>query len=432
MPRDVREFLTYLANHFRLVESVCANLQGFESDSELHAFLQSHSREAESPKRQAKRLKDVGVLINGASGWTTPPFLSTFLRQLRERHLLASPAIVRGWIDELRGYSDNLARLIERSSQLGNDVEAADLDRVCQEIEYTIVNIVQIVHDNCECIARDVAEYRATEEIGRLKNRLQHLVVLYDKYLEPVIELVNINGSFYEIGNTIAAQCEKVTDEGAYFAPETRAQFESLRGLVVWLRNAVLKQAEEAKRELAPLCAAAVQEQKIATGVNRALEFARLGQFTELNIPEILKIVDEKNGPMFSDMAIENYLDDASSYVDEPPPEIEIAPPKELPVPITVDGLIQKLDSSYGTDDLLEWILDTNEEIELELAIQLTVEAIRQAADQAIPTKERNLYQRNQFEAEAFRWIWRTDDDRNGQRNNSPVPTEARRGISSA
>ena len=57
---------------------------------------------------------------------------------------------------------------------------------------------------------------------------------------------------------------------------------------------------------MAPLCATAVQEQKIATGVNRALELARLGQFAELNIPGLLKIVDEKNGPMFSDMAIEN------------------------------------------------------------------------------------------------------------------------------
>ena len=428
MPRDEQEFLTYLANHFRLVESVCGNLTGFESDSELHVFLQSHSREAESPKRQAKRLKDVGVLINGASGWTTPPFLTTFLRQLRERHLLASPAIVRGWIDELRGYSDSLGRLIERSSQLGNYVETADMDRVSNDIEYTIVNIVQIVHDNCECIARDVAEYRATEEVSRLKNRLQHLVVLYEKYLDPVIELVNINGSFYEIGNAIAAQCEKVTDESAFFAPETRARFESLRGLVVWLRNAVLKQAEEAKRELAPLCATAVQEQKIATGVNRALELARLGQFAELNIPGLLKIVDEKNGPMFSDMAIENYLDDALSYVDEPPPQIEIEPTKELPVPVTVDEIVDKLDSNFGTDDLLGWILDNNEEIELELAIQLVVAAIGKARGQAKPTEELTLYRRNQFEAESFRWIWRTNDDR----TRNPVPAEIGRGVSSA
>ena len=53
MPKDEQEFLTYLAKHFRLVESVCANLKGFESDSELHAFLQDHSQEAEAPKRQA-------------------------------------------------------------------------------------------------------------------------------------------------------------------------------------------------------------------------------------------------------------------------------------------------------------------------------------------------------------------------------------------
>ena len=64
MPKNEREFLTYLAKHFRLVESVCANLKGFESDSELHAFLQDHSQEAEAPKRQAKRLKDVGMSLS--------------------------------------------------------------------------------------------------------------------------------------------------------------------------------------------------------------------------------------------------------------------------------------------------------------------------------------------------------------------------------
>ena len=72
MPKDEQEFLTYLAKHFRLVESVCANLKGFESDSELHAFLQGHSQAAEAPKRQAKRLKDVGILIHGCLLYTSP------------------------------------------------------------------------------------------------------------------------------------------------------------------------------------------------------------------------------------------------------------------------------------------------------------------------------------------------------------------------
>ena len=426
MPKDEQEFLTYLAKHFRLVESVCANLKGFESDSELHAFLQGHSQAAEAPKRQAKRLKDVGILIHGATGWSTPPFLATFLRQLHERHLLASPAIVRGWIEELKVYSNRLDRLIERSSRDVSGVDSEDMLRVSKDIEDTISKIVQIVHDNCECIAREVAEYRATEEVGRIKQRLSRLVELYEKYLDPVIELVNINGSFYEIGNCIATQCELVAEGEVYFAPATRGRFESLRSLVVWLRNAVLKQAEEAKRELAPLCLAAVKEQKIALGVNRALEFARLGQFAELEIPELLKIVEDKNGPMFSDSAIERYLEDASSYVDEPPPRIEIEPTKELLVPITADELIGKLESGFGTDDLLGWILDNNEDVELELAIQLLLAAVSKRSELVNPTDEMKTYQRNQFEAESFRWTWRNENDR----TDKPVPPKTRRSVS--
>lgn len=428
LPKNEREFLTYLAKHFRLVESVCANLKGFESDSELHAFLQDHSQEAEAPKRQAKRLKDVGILIHGATGWSSPPFLATFLRQLHERHLLASPAIVRGWIEELRGYSDCLKRLIERSTGDVSGVDTADMLRVSREIEYTISKIVQIVHDNCEGIATEVAEYRTAEEVGRIKQRLDRLVELYGKYLEPIIELVNINGSFYEIGNRIAAQCELVAESEIYFAPATRAQYESLHGLVVWLRNAVLKQAEEAKRELAPLCMAAAQEQKIATGVNRALEFARLGQFTELKIPNLLKIVDDKNGSMFNDEAINFFLEDAHSYAKEPPPLVEIEPAKELVVPVTADELIEQLELGFGTDDLLGWILDNNEDIELELAIQLFLAAIRKGSTRVDPTEEKKLYQRNYFEAESYRWTWKNKNDHNDQQ----ISPKTRRSISTA
>ena len=126
----------------------------------------------------------------------------------------------------------------------------------------------------------------------------------------------------------------------------------------------------------------------------------------------MLKIVEDKNGPMFSDSAIERYLEDASSYVDEPPPRIEIEPTKELLVPITADELIGKLESGFGTDDLLGWILDNNEDVELELAIQLLLAAISKRSELVNPTDEMKTYQRNQFEAESFRWTWRNENDR--------------------
>ena len=120
MPRDEQEFLSYIARHFRLVELLCSHVKGFESDSELHSFLDANSDGAESTSRQAKRLKDVGVLIEGASGWIAFPFLSHFLRQLHDRHLLASPMVVRGWIKELQNHSSRLASHIEQASSVPN------------------------------------------------------------------------------------------------------------------------------------------------------------------------------------------------------------------------------------------------------------------------------------------------------------------------
>ena len=147
MPRDEQEFLTCLAKHFRVVDAVCEQLKGFESDSELHAFLDANLDESQSVIHHSKRLKDVGVLIEGATGWTAPPFLATFLRQLHERHLLASPKIVQGWIEELQNYSQRLAESINQSANAVSSVNEESLFDLAENIQYTIVKIVDIVRD---------------------------------------------------------------------------------------------------------------------------------------------------------------------------------------------------------------------------------------------------------------------------------------------
>ena len=102
--------------------------------------------------------------------------------------------------------------------------------------------------------------------------------------------------------------------------------------------------------------------------------------------------------------------------------------PKQLPVPVTADQLIEKLDLEAGTNDLLEWILNSNEDVELELAIQLFLSTIRKRSDSALPTDETKTYSRNQYETEAVRWIWRNEDGASDKR----VSPKARGSVSTA
>ena len=105
-----------------------------------------------------------------------------------------------------------------------------------------------------------------------------------------------------------------------------------------------------------------------------------------------------------------------------------IETPKQLPVPVTADQLIEKLDLEAGTDDLLAWILSTNEDVELELAMQLFLNAIRKRSDSASPTDETKTYSRNQYETEAVRWIWRNKNGASDER----VSPKTRRSVSTA
>ena len=97
-------------------------------------------------------------------------------------------------------------------------------------------------------------------------------------------------------------------------------------------------------------------------------------------------------------------------------------------VPVTADELIEQLELGFGTDDLLGWILDNNEDIELELAIQLFLAVIRKGSTRVDPTEEKKLYQRNCFEAESYRWTWKNKNDHNDQ----PISSKTRRSISTA
>lgn len=339
-----------------------------------------------------------------------PPFLVKFVRELRQRHVLASPEIVRGWINQLEAYSQQLVSEVEilQSSPLTTADEPIQM--LLSDVDYTFNEIVRIVHSNCERIASEVADFRAAEDVAKIRSRLARLITLHEKYLQPVIKLVDINGAFYYVAERIAQACETLASHKTAVGGSVQLQATSVRQLVVWLRMVVIRQAEEAKRELAPLCVAAAQEHQIAKGVNRGLGFARRGDWELLDIPSELRIMDDKNRHLFSDLAAERYILDVKQFKVTPPPVVQLEPPVEIAAETTASDIVEQLEEIGSSDDILKCVLQNESEASLEKAIQLLHDVIERAPNNAIAADEVKTYSRNTFEAETHRWVWRRRD----------------------
>ena len=200
---------------------------------------------------------------------------------------------------------------------------------------------------------------------------------------------------------------------------------------VVWLRRVVLRQAEEARRELAPLCQAAIRESKIAKGVNRALEAIRLGDWQPLNLEQNLAIVEEKDGSLLSDRAVERYWPLVLETTNRPPPRVLLTTPHSLQIPITPDDLVERLELMASIDDLLDWVLESHDDVDLNLAVQLFHSVLERCPNRTQHTDERLDYARGDLVVNAVRWIWkgREDDTRDSAPDTRRPSSKARQRV---
>ncbi len=433
MPRNAQEFVTFLAKHFRPLEAMCRKHVRFSSDDEILAFLRPFEEDDKNLTRFIGRMREVGVLVELAGEWSPPPFLTEFLARLLERHALASPKVIQSWVEALQ---KNVTELMGHVESAHFDFSSFDVDAgrfLIREIADVFHTIVRTVQDNCERIASEVADYRTVEDLGQLRSRLERLIYLHDEYLEPVIRIVDISGDFYAVTEQVSNCCARlaVLAESAMSSSITEeARF--IQKEVVWLRRVVVRRAEEARRELAPLCEAAARESRIAKGVNRALDAIRLQQWHLLGLEHCLAIIEERDGTLCSDLAIGRFLQVALQARSRAPlPRITMVTPRVLEIPITSDDVIDRLDLIESIDDLLAWVLDSCEELDLDAAVRLFHAVLESRPNQVRHTEVRIDYERRELVVNAARWIWKGKAD--GNTNIAPHdghPTrEARWGV---
>ncbi|MCC5785909.1 MAG: hypothetical protein JJU33_04310 [Phycisphaerales bacterium] len=358
MARHPTDFIRFLAKHYQILSAMCRENRRFTSESELEVFCGTHSPPDANAGAIARRLRELGAVTQATGDWAPPPYLRAFLAELEQRHALASPGVVRGWVEKL---IDLASRLESSTSSLTGGDDRYDIAVVdlFDEITDTLASIAGAVGANCDRIGNEVSKYRSEEDATQIRKRLSRLVDLHASYLEPVLGLVDIGGDFHMVCERIASDCESIAQDTIGIRDDSlrQAAITASRD-VVWLRRSTLRRAHEANRELGPLCEAAARESTITRGVNRALEAMANDRWDRLGLHRHLQVVIDQDGPIISDRGAKTVVSGARSYRVEPPPLLGTGSQSEMDVPWGAGALLAALEASSHVPDVLEWICD--------------------------------------------------------------------------
>lgn len=405
MRHNASEFVSFVSRHFRLVQTMCRERVRFTRDDEIVSFLQRFDFDDRGALRVILRMRELGVLRDRVGHWSPPTFLIEFLDQLAEQHSLASPKVIRGWVESSRDLVNRLLRCVEQKEGSALLTMAATILDVIEEIADVLHNVVQTVEGNCERISQEVNEYRALEDKQQMRDRLLRLVRLQDEYLTPVIRILDVNEELHATTDEISRCCIRLELRLAGLSGEVVDGAARLQREVVWLRQITIGRAEEARRELAPLVEAAVRESKIASGVHKALEHVRQQNWKWLNLTSDMSINDDKDSMLFSNVGIEGFLKVATESADPTPPQLPSHPPRTIENPTTVSDLRQELAGERHVEDLLQWIIEREPDLGLGPAMSL-FHALVSSSDEATASNERSSYVRENLSVQAQRWRW--------------------------
>jgi len=407
--RNPSEFVHFIARHYHLLEAMCQEHIGFQGDDEIAAFIRSHVDNETNPARKIHEMKRIGVLTQSTGEWAPPPFLVRFMGALHERHVLATPAVVRAWVEKLQRLARDLDRwLDERSRAPRGQVEDEEARSLLREIGDTIYVVSATIGENIECIGVEVAAYRATEDAGRMRSRLRRLIQLFDDFLSPIMRVLDVDGPFRAVTQQIVTQCAGMTSRRDYVARELADEARRLRQHVTWLRRTVLRQADEANAELAPLCMAATRESAIARGVNRALEVIRHGRWPVLDLEQHLPVIEDLDSNLAGDDAVRTFMQDIYAFRQQPPPLVTPKEPSTLSMPWTPEALRDRLHRETEVSDLLKWIISNCGTSETaDSSINLLHGLLNIESERILANGRTGNYRFARVNVETHLWSWR-------------------------
>lgn len=304
-----------------------------------------------------KRVEDMialGVLIPAAGEWVMPAYVRDFLQRLQEQHTASAPGIVKAIVAQLREMIESLSGVIDHPDSPESATKAERALRQSCELFYDAVDRIE---QTCLAIESEVTKYRAARDSREIKASLRHLLDLYEGYLVPLVDVIDLNGLFVTTSNQLVRCCERILGEVGWTAEVVEQAGESLQ-TVTWQRVRTLQSANAARQELEPLYQIALRDSHISKGINRLHTLFSTGHEALAGVLHLVRIEESREARYWCNESIRNEFRRLHGYVPPLPPLLTQTTPTPGKLPPQFRELQDELHCEDHVPDVMEWLAE--------------------------------------------------------------------------
>jgi hypothetical protein len=278
-----------------------------------------------------------------------PHAIGKLLGYLLHEYRLTSVEVVQGYLSALDRFCGELEHVCRQ-----NNGEATA--RILYEADENIDRMRSDSHNNRQRIIAECVKAKINREKLSIRQRFELINHLYEKYLEPMRDMVDVNKEM----DSQLERLHRVFLAGVHFFNldrHIRQLFERSSARLLRLKIDIDNDFRESYRELMPLYERYRKESLIARGASQALSEIRNYGLRQLPLPSMLGICQFRTKGLIADNELEAYVYRISNYQ---PCKVCINPDRTTEKPpsfLRLNDLKQKLAGIVQIDDVLEWIL---------------------------------------------------------------------------
>ncbi len=386
---EPRRYLQFILNEWPLIDSIYERTRQRPLRPQA---LRELAKLGESP-RVVDRLLEFGILVPlpNSPAYEMGDLIQTLLAQLKQEHALGLANEIKVYLEDLR---DQTAGIVEA-------LENPDHDKLVRHAE-ALQNRIKAIHrqlvNNGQALAEIVERAKTRQRSTTLRQRYAEVLEAWDRYVEPVREMVDPAGPFEALFERLERELklalQAILTHGGLV--RERLRLELLLFRLMHLRGELRRHLGEATELLLPVVREIRRNSVVARGAAVALQRLRKRELDGAALAALVPVCRRPTPAVAAGQEhLEAYLADLGSYC--PAPQAFVVPAaldSRRPAPFDLEAAIAAVRQAGRIDDLLAWLVDSfGDQAEIDDLLELFFRILGRRAGFAVASGGRRRYE---------------------------------------
>lgn len=407
MARNPHEFLKFVLDNLQPLLDISSERRRFPSIEDVELPFRRVLDEGSHVRKRVDDMISLGVLIPAAGEWVMPAYVREFLQRLQEQYTASAPGVVKAIVSQLQETLEGLADGIDHREL---PLSAAKVERTLKQACELFYDAVDRMEQTCLAIEAEVVKYRAARDTREVKASLQHLLTLYEQYLIPLVDVIDLNGLFVTTSNRLLTCCERVLGDVGW-SSEVADQARVSLDAVLWQRHRTLKNTEAVRYELEPLYQMALRDSQISRGINRLHTLFSASDQALNSLLHLARIEESRDASFLCNESIRNEFRRLQGYVPPLPPLLTPATPREGKLQPQFRELRDELQVQAFVPDLMEWLGERCGRADADYVLKCLSRLYFDSGRYMAALDTARTYEFELVTIQAHVWEWRNSDE---------------------